>query len=198
MKLILIRHGETEENKAWIIQWHLPGKLSPLWILQAQKLAERLKDEKFDFIYSSDLKRASDTAKEIVKYHIHTPLEFTQELRERSYWGLEWRRKQEIEEEALKENKDIWSYQKGWESSEELLKRANDFLEKIVTRHKNDTILFIWHGHITKALITIMQWEGGEEMRNMKDLENTSVFIYEIDENKNYKEILFNCTKHLD
>ena len=65
MKLIITRHGETEENKAGIIQGHLPGHLSEAGIEQAKKVAFRLKDEKINFIYSSDLDRAADTAKEI-------------------------------------------------------------------------------------------------------------------------------------
>ena len=67
MKLIIARHGETEENKKGILQGHLPGKLTELGIEQSKKLALRLKNEKIDAIYSSDLARASNTAKEIIK-----------------------------------------------------------------------------------------------------------------------------------
>ena len=88
MKLVLTRHGRTEENDAGILQGHLPGKLSEKGLLQAQKVALRLRDEAFDFVYSSDLARAADTTKEILKYHPSVPVEFTQELRE-IYLG-EW------------------------------------------------------------------------------------------------------------
>lgn len=46
MKLIMARHGQTEENVKKIFQGHLPGKLTKLGEEQAKKLAERLKDEK--------------------------------------------------------------------------------------------------------------------------------------------------------
>lgn len=82
MRLIITRHGETEENKQSIIQGHNPGKLSPEGIEQAKKVALRLKDETIDYIYSSDLARAADTAKEIAKFHTETPIKFTEELRE--------------------------------------------------------------------------------------------------------------------
>ena len=39
MRLILTRHGETEENATGIRQGHLPGKLSEKGIEQAKKLA---------------------------------------------------------------------------------------------------------------------------------------------------------------
>ena len=45
MKLILVRHGETEENKLKIFQGHTHGVLSSTGIEQAKKLAFRLKDE---------------------------------------------------------------------------------------------------------------------------------------------------------
>jgi len=56
-RLIFVRHGETEENKAKIVQGQKHGKLSEEGLEQAKKVAERLKDEKIDFIYSSDLDR---------------------------------------------------------------------------------------------------------------------------------------------
>ena len=65
MILTLVRHGETIENKEKIIMGQLDGTLSELGIQQAKKLAERLKDERFDYIFSSDLARAANTAKEI-------------------------------------------------------------------------------------------------------------------------------------
>ncbi len=80
MKLIITRHGETEENRTGIVQGHLPGQLSESGIEQAQKLALRLKGEKIDVIYSSDLDRASDTAKEIAKDHPSVPIRFVRDL----------------------------------------------------------------------------------------------------------------------
>ena len=65
MRLILTRHGQTEENVKRILQGHMPGKLTPLGIEQAKKLASRLKDENIDAIYSSDLARTTDTTKEM-------------------------------------------------------------------------------------------------------------------------------------
>ncbi|MEJ2267962.1 MAG: histidine phosphatase family protein [Nanoarchaeota archaeon] len=83
MKLIIVRHGETEENLKKIWQGHLQGKLTKKGIEQAKKLANRLKDEKLDVIFSSDLDRASDTAKEIAKFHSEVPIYLVEDLRER-------------------------------------------------------------------------------------------------------------------
>jgi broad specificity phosphatase PhoE len=66
MKLIIVRHGESEANKKGIHQrrkdeWS-DTSLSKDGIFQAKQVAERLKDEKIDGIYASDLKRAKETA----------------------------------------------------------------------------------------------------------------------------------------
>ena len=45
MRLIITRHGETEENIKGIHQGHMPGILSKLGIEQAKKLALRLKND---------------------------------------------------------------------------------------------------------------------------------------------------------
>src|SRR3989344_1609773 len=89
MKLILVRHGETEENKADIIQGHWEGKLNAVGLHQAIKISLRLKGESIDAIYSSDLKRAFKTAQEIAKFHPQIPLTITPELRERYCGKLE-------------------------------------------------------------------------------------------------------------
>ena len=96
MKLIITRHGETEENKADIMQGHLPGRLSLVGRKQAKKVALRLKNEKIDFIFSSDLTRASDTAKEIAKFHPKTPITFVKELRERNLGEFQGKKKNEF------------------------------------------------------------------------------------------------------
>src|SRR3989338_4033624 len=84
MKLILVRHGLTEENIKKITQGQTHGKLYPQGIIQAKKVGLKLKDEKIDVVYSSDLKRAVDTTKEIIKFHPDTPVHYVKELREAS------------------------------------------------------------------------------------------------------------------
>lgn len=55
-------HGTTLDNLAKKASGWLPGELSEKGIAQAQALAERIKDEHFDIVFCSDLKRAIDSA----------------------------------------------------------------------------------------------------------------------------------------
>lgn len=63
-EIVLVRHGETQ----WNVEQRLQGQLVPGPGLtergrqQAQVLAQRLRSERFDCIYSSDLLRATQTA----------------------------------------------------------------------------------------------------------------------------------------
>ena len=65
--ITMIRHGETEWNLTGRWQGHADSPLSDRGISQAEKLGERIKSEKFDFFYSSDLGRALHTAELVGK-----------------------------------------------------------------------------------------------------------------------------------
>ena len=62
-KLILIRHGETEYTKTRRYCGHEDIPLNAKGIKQAKRLSGKLKSMRVDRIYSSDLKRALETAK---------------------------------------------------------------------------------------------------------------------------------------
>jgi len=197
MRLILTRHGETIENKMGIIQGHLPGKLSKLGKEQAKKLAKRLKNEKIDFIYSSDLARAADTAKEIAKFHPIIPVEFVEDLRERYLGSFQGTKTNEIHDdkihllESTERHEDI-------ETNVELYQRINKFFNFVLNKHPNNNVLFVGHSGAGKALVCSIMNKSPNDIKTIENLSNTSVTIYEIDKDKNCKTFLFNCTKHLD
>lgn len=188
MRLIITRHGETEENKAGIIQGHLPGKLSAEGRKQAKKLWLRLKNENIDYIYSSDLTRSADTAKQIAKFHPKTPIVFTEELRERYLWEIQGRKRSEV---GSRDPQDA-------ESFEALYRRAEKFLHMIYHRHDKGTIVLVWHNGINKAMIAVITGKYHEHIRDIEKQHNTSVNIFDIDLSKNYKIHTYNCIKHLE
>lgn len=78
MRLILVRHGESEWNKIGRYQGQEDAPLSELGQQQAQALAQRLKREKLDVIYASPLQRANNTARAIAEFHPEVPLSTSQ------------------------------------------------------------------------------------------------------------------------
>ena len=61
-KIIMIRHGESLANAGGIYLGHTDWDLTEKGKMQAEAVANYLKDEKIDVIYSSDLIRAYNTA----------------------------------------------------------------------------------------------------------------------------------------
>lgn len=65
----MVRHGQTEYNQENRIQGWLDIPLSERGREQAERVAEELKEMHIDAIFSSDLSRAYETAREIAKFH---------------------------------------------------------------------------------------------------------------------------------
>ena len=178
MKIIIVRHGETIENKEGIVQGHLHGTLSELGKEQAKNTAKILKDEKIDFIYSSDLKRAVDTTKEISKLHPNVPIKFTQELRERYLGKFQGKKKVDL---GLNKDQGIThSNEKDIETFEEMLERAKNLVKKILIHNKNDTILFITHNGMAQALECAIKNKKANEIPKVKLLEHHEIRKYNI------------------
>ena len=66
MKLYIVRHGETEWNKARKIQGQVDIPLNEFGRTLAKKTAKGLADIKFDLCYTSPLVRAKETAELIL------------------------------------------------------------------------------------------------------------------------------------
>lgn len=190
MKIIIARHGETEHNRNKICQGHSESNLTEKGVEQAKKLALRLKNVNIDCVYSSDLSRAVETAKEILKFHPQIKLKLDKRIRERSFGRFEGKAFPEYAEwDNLKE--DI-------ETNESMCSRAKSFLQEIFRRHKESTVLVVSHGGIKKALLTIIHNKPNCSFNEWAKIKNTSVSEYDVYLDKNiFTEHYFNCTKHL-
>ena len=63
MLVYLVRHGQSEANLKRFVGGQLDVPLTPQGIEDAKKAGKMLEDIHFDKVFSSDLKRATDTAK---------------------------------------------------------------------------------------------------------------------------------------
>lgn len=64
--IYILRHGKTELNKANVLQGHIDYPLNDEGVLQAGRVAELLRDIRFDYVFSSPLVRALQTTKIVV------------------------------------------------------------------------------------------------------------------------------------
>ncbi|MFH1212202.1 MAG: histidine phosphatase family protein [Candidatus Woesearchaeota archaeon] len=185
MKLILTRHGRTIANEAGILEGRLPGELSMFGIKQAEKLALRLKNEKLDCIYSSDAKRAVDTAMAVAKYHKKTPFKLALELRENFLGSFEGKPNESID----------WSNPPpDVESKTSLDLRAKKMIDKAYSECPSGTVLFVGHNAINKALIRVITDDPAFSAKQ----QNASVSIFEIKEDKSHVIHCLNCVEHLE
>jgi len=65
--LFLVRHGQTQENAAGLVQGQMDGTLSKVGMEEVRALAYVLREDTFDRVYSSDLLRARQTAEILVE-----------------------------------------------------------------------------------------------------------------------------------
>jgi broad specificity phosphatase PhoE len=69
LRLILVRHGQTEWNRQRRIQGLSDLEMNETGMRQAEALADALKDRNVTAIYTSPLKRAVATARAIARHH---------------------------------------------------------------------------------------------------------------------------------
>jgi probable phosphoglycerate mutase len=188
MKLFLVRHGQTVENEKGLVQGHLPGALSEKGKKQAKKLALRLKGKKIDAIYSSDLARALDTAKEIANYH-KVKVRTAKELRERDMGKLVGKKMARVDLARMPEHV---------ETRKSMRLRAKKFLEKVYKKHPKGNVLFVGHAGINKALMTVILGRPAAYMGKIGYPKNTALSLFEIRAKKENLVHLIGCTKHLE
>jgi broad specificity phosphatase PhoE len=197
MRLILTRHGETEENKKNINQGWKPGHLSKLGIEQAKILAGILKNAKIDVIYTSDLSRCVKTASEISKYHPKTKYLEDKRLRERSTGIFEGTVIGKNDWDSL--DGDLFNNKpKGGESFVEVWARINHFYEELLKKYDNETILIVGHGGSMCLLLgAIFHKDLEYSLSKIDKLKNTAFTELELHKDGSYEVILLNSEKHL-
>lgn len=87
-EVIVIRHGETAWNAEKRLQGHLDIALNDSGLRQAELLAQALRGEQIDAIFSSDLGRARQTAAPLAGF-LGLGVGIEPDLRERCYGAFE-------------------------------------------------------------------------------------------------------------
>ena len=170
MSICLVRHGETEENLARILQGHLPGTLTETGKEQALSLREKLDMTKFDVIVSSDLKRVTDTV-EILLNGKEISWEKSASLREIDWGSMTGMKIEEVNFKQLA--KDV-------ETREMLYERAKRVAENLQKRHMGKTILLVSHGLFLRSLIANLTNVPLSELHTIKHMQNCEARWFEL------------------
>jgi len=153
--LTLVRHGETQWNAAGRIQGHLDIPLNATGLAQAAAIGERLSGEAFDAILSSDLERALQTVRPIVR-HSEQTLVREARLRERHLGVLQGL----TGEEAATRHAQAWQAFKarhpdapleGGETLAEFSRRVVGLIEYLLVTYTGSRLLLVTHGGVLDA-----------------------------------------------
>ena len=194
MKLILVRHGQSENNLARMSEGN--SCLSELGREQVGRVAEVLRDEKIDIIYSSDLVRARETAEAICE-RLGKEIVFDSRLREQSYGVFEGKSWDEVIEST--KGLDVSEFERvfeGGESYGDVIKRVGEFFEEIRCKHEGESVVIVAHGVVIRCLLCYLFGESVNESRKYKH-GNTGISFLEYVCGE-WKIEKLNCTEHLE
>ena len=165
-RLLLVRHGDTELNSAERYWGSTDVKLSDAGFRQAERLRDRLATERFDAIYSSDLRRASATAEIIASSH-RLDVITCAELREINFGELEGLTFNEISR-LYPELAELWLQRSprlkypGGESVDEFNSRVSQFVGRLKKHALQETILIVAHSGSLRSLMCHLLGIGAE------------------------------------
>ena len=147
--LILVRHGETDWNRARRWQGHADTTLNELGRRQATDLATALAGEPVAAVYSSDLRRAQETAAIVADAH-GLEVRVEPRLREINFGEWEGLTTAEIHDPYPTFVRD-WPPDEGkpfpgGETYVAMGARVVAALEEIGRRHRDETVVVILHG----------------------------------------------------
>lgn len=200
MKLVLVRHGETDWNLQNRVQGRSDTELNALGRRQAEAVALALKGEEIAAIYSSPLKRALDTARALARHHSMevVPVDDLQELDVGDLDGLTFTEMRERHGEFLR----LWTEDiagqifPGGGCMRDLQGTACASIELMAARHPQGMVVVVSHNF---AILSIICKLLEIDLRHMRRLRMQVAGMTTLDLNGQSARLLaFNETCHLE
>ncbi len=149
LKLIVVRHAESQWNPIGRYQGLLDPELSERGIKQAEALAQELKGNGITRIYTSPLKRTYQTAK-ILSDKLEVPIHREDRVIEIDHGKWSGMLVEDVRNKYPEEF-EIWLKEphkirfEGGESLEDVFKRVGDFLRYLKEEHREETVVVVSH-----------------------------------------------------
>lgn len=148
--IVVVRHGETVWNTEGRLQGHQDSPLTTKGQEQAESLAQRLKNEEFSHIYSSDLGRAVDTASAVATHTNHDVIT-DQRIREKSFGALQGMTMAERDKALDTHGDDLDS----GECLTTFSQRVMHFFDDIADKHRGERVLVVTHGGVLSLFLRL-------------------------------------------
>ena len=201
MRLILVRHGETDSNKASLALGREDVELNETGRWQAQRLAEALEGQPLAAVYSSPLRRALATADAIAERH-HLTVELNEGLIEMEIGEMEGLTFQQVREryphflQVWLGGRAAYEPMPGGERLVDVQERAWQALERICAARPQETVAVVTHNFV---LLTILCRVLGLELADFRRLRHNvaAVSVLQV-QDRRMTVLRLNDTCHLE
>ncbi|XP_057975497.1 phosphoglycerate mutase-like protein 4 [Malania oleifera] len=199
-EILVVRHGETAWNAVGVIQGHIDVELNDVGRQQAVAVAERLSREaRITAVYSSDLKRALETAQTIAVNCGGLEVIKDPGLRERHLGDLQGLVYHEMAKVNPKAHKAFVSQTDqeipgGGESLHQLNQRCISALQRIASKHIGERVVVVTHGGVIRSLIKRADSSG--EFRGK--ILNTSITTFHLSDGEDWIIRAWGDVSHLN
>jgi len=175
MKLHIIRHGETIENKTGVVQgWH-GGTLTELGEQQALAAGPKVAELQPTIIFSSDLHRTQQTTTQLLQTLGDVPVLFDWRLRERAFGEAEGNPQSNYDWEqilAFTNNQNI----EGVETKAHFMNRIRRLIDDLKDfTFAHDSVLVVTHGGVLNVFAAI-----ADPDHKWQRYENTEILSIEL------------------
>ncbi len=182
-KIYIIRHGQTDFNLQGIVQGSgVDSSLNQTGRAQARAFFEMYKDVAFDKIYTSLLRRTTESVKDFIAKGI--PHETLSGLNEIS-WGVKEGQRITPEEDAYYHwMLNQWQLGntaeriEGGESPEDVVLRQRMAIEQFMSNDDEKTILICMHGRAMRILLCQLL---NYPLKSMDVFEHKNLCLYQLD-----------------
>lgn len=187
MKIYFTRHGLTEYNKERRIQGLLDSPLTLEGKEKAKELGARLKDEGIEIVYSSDQKRAMDSAK-IINEALKIDIISDRRLREvsmLSHEGMTWAESVATDpdrEDLIMQRPDLFN-EGGIYPYRDALEDAIAFIFELI-KTNYEKVLVMTHGSKLRVITTVLEGLDLKDTNKVELIKGLSLKIYDYNEGK--------------
>ena len=178
----IVRHGQTNWNILGRTQGHGNSDLTKKGLEQAKELADAIVDYPIDYIYSSDLGRAVQTA-QIIANKLNLDVKKTSALREMGFGIWEGLLIEEIKRDHL-DTYNTWRNKphlfniEGGENLHIIKERTDKFIKELNKKYDNKHIVLVSHSVTVRAMLLSFLGSSMQNIYRIKQ-DNTALNIVE-------------------
>jgi probable phosphoglycerate mutase len=200
VRLLLVRHGESEWNASGRLQGQADPPLSALGRHQAAHMAARLVDEGVDVIVASDLQRAMDTASALadaVRLDI-LPREDLREVDLGSWTGVS-------RDELEQQDPGAWRRWRiegieGWDGGEryeQAMVRVGHAISQLAAQFEGETVVAVTHGGCIRLATCHLLGMPAAELGRIMSIGNASITEFLVEPDGTGRVVRLNDCAHL-